>query len=54
MVTLNREAQLEKQIDRACAAQSSEMMPRIPPSPEEIAARKRAMEAKIKQQFAGL
>lgn len=54
MVTLSREAQFEKQIDRACAAQSSEMMPKIPPSPEELKARKAAMEAKIKQQFAGL
>jgi hypothetical protein len=53
MLTLNREANFQKQIDRACAAQSAEMMPKIPPSPQEIAARKAAVEARIKQQFAG-
>jgi hypothetical protein len=54
MTTINNELLTEKQIDRACAAQSSDMLPKFPPSPEELEAKKRAMEARINQQFAGL
>lgn len=53
-MTINRELQTEKQIDRACAAQSSEMLPKFPPSPEDLAAQRAAMETRINQQFAGL
>ena len=53
-MTINREISTEKQIDRACAAQSSDMLPKLPPSPEELDAKRRAMEARINQQFAGL
>jgi len=51
---MNREYELEKQIDRACAAQSSEMLPKIPPSQKELEAQRKVMEAKINQQFMGL
>jgi len=54
MTTINNELLTEKQIDRACAAQSSDMLPKFPPSPEELEAKRKAMEARINQQFAGL
>jgi len=51
---MNRAYELEQQIDRACAAQSPDMLPKTTPSQKELEARKRVMEAKINQQFAGL
>lgn len=45
------EALLDKQIDRACAAQSDDMMPKLPPSPEEKAAKKKQIQAQINAKF---
>jgi len=50
MITISDEYDLHKQIDRACAAQSAEMMPKIS-SPENSAAMKEAMKAKINARF---
>jgi hypothetical protein len=54
MLALNYEFDIEKQIDRACSAQSAEMLPKVPPSLEEVEAKRTAMDARIKSQFNGL
>jgi len=51
MITMSREYNMDKAIDRACAAQSPEMLPKIPVSKE---AQKASIEAKIKAQFESL
>lgn len=54
MLTISKEHATDKQIDRACAAQSPDMLPNTPPSPEEYLAKRKAMEASINAKFAGI
>jgi hypothetical protein len=53
MILINEEYEIERSIDRACAAQSSDMLPKLAPTPEEAAAKKLAMEKRIQAKFRG-
>jgi len=54
MITIQSERRIETQIDRACAAQSSELLPKLAPTKDELEARKKQIEAKINARFAQL
>jgi hypothetical protein len=51
MITISDEYEYNKQIDRACAAQSAELMPKPITTPESVKAEKAAMKAKIEARF---
>ena len=53
MIVINEEYEIEKGIDRACSAQSTDLMPKLAPTPEEVQAKKLAMERRIQAKFKG-
>lgn len=53
LISINEEYEIEKSIDRACAAQSTDLLPKFAPTAEEKAAKKKAIEARINAKFAG-
>jgi hypothetical protein len=51
LITIANEADYETQVDRACSAQSSDMLPKRPTTPQEMQAKKAAIAAHINSQF---
>jgi len=50
-MTIYHDLETQRQIDRACAAQSSEMLPKMPTPPEVKAAQKEALRKRVEKYF---